>query len=456
MPALFKHQQHTRDAILDLRNVMVLSDPGTGKTAAVLAAIERWRKQLQRGRALVLAPKSILEAAWCDDCRRFTPQLSIAAAYAQNRARAFAMGTDVVVTNHDATTWLAKNPAVLDGFDFLAVDESTAYKNKDSQRSRALAKLAERFEVRVMMTGTPMPNGLIDIWHQAYLCDLGERLGTRFYAFRAVTHEPHTVAYNIQEWREKPGARETVADLLADITVRYALRDCVDVPKNFVPPPRRVRLNKALRTQYDTMVREALLQLDTGEIEALNAISLRTKLLQIASGAVYGNDGQYHLLDTARYELVAQLISERDHSICAFLWRHQRDGILAQLQAQGITNVAVIDGTTRDRDRPQIVRDFQAGKYRALLAHPASAGHGLTLTRAATAIWPSPTDNAEHYHQFNARIDRNGQTRETEILRVEAEDTVEAAVYAALESKLSGQVSLLELLQTLTLPSTTP
>lgn len=450
MPKLFAHQERTRDFILENANVLVFSDPGTGKTASVLAAIEKHRKENGGGRALVLAPKSILEAAWTADCRTFTPKLTIAAAYAKNRIDAFRMGTDIVVTNHDAVTWLVKNKHILDEFDFLCIDESTAFKNKDSQRSKAIAALAPQFKIRVPMTGTPMPNGLIDVWHQAFLADLGTRLGTRFYAFRSVTHEPQTVAYDIQKWVEKDGARETVADILSDITIRYALRDCVDVPDNFIPPPREVPLSKALRKQYEDMLREAILQLEEGEVEAINAVSLRTKLLQIASGTVYGPDGKAFLLDTARYELVAEMIAERDHSICAFLWKHQRNGIIEALKAVGITEVAVIDGETPDRERPQIVKDFQAGKYRALLAHPQSAGHGLTLTRAATCIWPSPTYNAEHYHQFNARIDRNGQKRETEIIRIQAQDTVESAVYAALETKTQGQIGLLELVKAFT------
>lgn len=444
---LYEHQRRTRDHVLEKKRSLVFSDPGTMKTASVLAAIEVHRKENGGGRALVLAPKSILEPSWVNDCRAFTPRLTIAAAYAKNRAEAFAMGTDVVVTNHDAVKWVADHPEVLEGFDFLAIDESTAYKTPTSQRSKAAAKIKDQFEYRVAMTGTPMPNGLIDIWHQVYLIDDGEHLGPRFYAFRSATHEPEYTLPGVVTWREKEGARDAVADVLSDITIRYRLRDCTDVPKN-TPTERVIDLSPKLRKQYDEMAEHAMLAFQQGEVKAINAAVLANKLIQIASGSVYGLDGKTFALDTARADLIAQLCAERDHTLVAYLWHHQRDAILAALKRIGVDRVLVWDSDKA----AECERDFQLGKYQVLLAHPAQASHGLTLVRANTTIWASPPARSEWFTQFNQRIDRHGQTRETETIMIRARDTIEERRYAQLQGKVDDQNEMLALIQSLTQP----
>jgi len=451
-PAPYNHQIRTRDFILEQRRCLVFNDAGTGKSASVLWAYQHERKTLgTAGRHLVLAPKAILESAWCNDCLTFTPNVTIAAAYASNRRKAFDTSADVVVTNHDAVSWLAKNPKILADFDWLTIDESTAFKNRTAKRSKALAKLAQQFDVRIAMTGTPMANHILDIFHQVYLVDDGAHLGGRYFAFRHTVCDPVPVTPDVVDWREKPGARESIADLLSDIAIRYQLEDCVDLPQQHTTRMEH-KLPTKLQEYYDEMVREALLQLERGDVEALNAASLVNKLLQIASGAVYGEHGPY-LLDTARCDLVAELCAQRQHTLVAFQWRHQRDGLLAALKRVGIEDVGVIDGSTKDAT--QIVANFQAGQYSVLLAQPQSAGHGLTLTCAKTVIWASPTWKAETYEQFNRRIYRTGQDAKTEVIHIVATDTVDERVYSGLHTKLEGQLDLLNVLQNLTTPEVT-
>ena len=451
MPTLFTHQQTTRDFILANPRALVLNEPGTGKTASVLTAYRTHRKEQHGGRCLVLCPKAIMEPAWVADCRTFTPDLTIAVAAApsQHRRSAFRYGTDIVVMNHDGVKWLTDHTELLDGFDFLVIDESTAFKNRSAQRSKAVAKLREHFDHRVLMTGTPMPNGLIDIWHQAFLADDGEALGNHFYKFRQSTHDPVPVMAGVTKWEEKEGSRDAVADLLSHMVIRYRFEDCVDIPALHTTT-RSIRLPSKLQRQYDTMLNEALLQIEESDqtVQALNAASLMGKLLQIASGAVYGNETQAHELDMTRYALIAELCAERSHSLVAFQWKHQREGLIRALEQAGIDNFAVIDGE-HNQDTGELVERFQAGEYQVLLAQPASAGHGLTLTRARTVIWASPTWNAELYEQFNRRIYRTSQTGSTEVIRIAAADTVDERVYAGLDHKIEGQLDLLELLQSL-------
>lgn len=446
-PELFKHQLHTSTFVRDVRRSLVFNDPGTGKTASILHAYRQERKvEKTAGRMLVFAPKAILRSAWCADCVTFTPDVTIAAAFATNRRQAFETGADIVVTNHDAATWIEKNMDVLEGFDWLAIDESTAFKNRTAKRSKALAKIAKQFDVRIAMTGTPMANHILDIWHQVYLVDGGEHLGGRYFAFRNVVCEPVQVTMDITDWKEKPGSRDVVADLIAPITIRYRFEDCVDIPQQYTTD-RHVQLSPKLRKHYDDMVQQALLQLEEGDVEAVNAAALVNKLMQIASGAVYGATGPY-LLDTERCDLVAELCAEREHTLVAFQWKHQREGLIQALERAGIDSFGIIDGSTKDAH--EIVQNFQRGEYQVLLAQPQSAGHGLTLTKAKTIIWAAPTWNAEIYEQFNRRIYRTGQDQKTEVIHLLGTDTVDERVYNGLRGKLEGQLNLLEVLQDLT------
>lgn len=453
----FDHQLRTAAFIAAHDSVLDFSDPGTGKTASSLLAFADYKELGGEGRMLVFAPKSILETAWCDDCIKFTPQLSICAAYAQNRKAAFEYGTNIVVTNHDAATWVLKNPDTLKGFTWLWVDESTAYKNHTSQRSKAMAKISllPQWTKRGAMTGTPYGNGgLLGLWHQVFIVDHGSHLGAKYYQFRHTTHEPqmNPAMPTVQDWVEKEGARDTVADILSDITIRHVFEECTDIPENSMTT-REYTLPKKLRQHYDIMLEAALLQIEEGEVQAIHAAAVANKLLQIASGAVYSSDREQLVLDTTRNELVAELCAERDHTVVAFHWKHQRDGLIKALGAAGISTdeIAIIDGEYNKNNsvRAQVVRDFQKGHYRVILLHPRSAGHGLTLTRAATTIWTSPTGDAELWEQLNRRIYRTSQTRKTETILIQAKDTMEQRVYDRLMGRVEGQINFFELLQSL-------
>lgn len=444
VPPPFEHQSKTTEFILDKQRCYIGSDPGTGKTRSCLDAIAQARLP-----TLVLAPKAILEPAWANDAARFTPWLRVQPCYADKRGEYFRTAADVHVTNHDAAKWLAENPWAYADKKLLIIDEATAYKNKDAVRSRAMLKVASHFEHVVLMCGTPMPQGLEDIWHQFLILDGGERLGKSFYRFRDATYNSEATPFGITKWVEKPGAREVVADLIADVFIRFELEECIDMPEkvertiSFKLPPKQQRI-------YDQMVRDAVLEMEGTAITAVNAASLLGKLLQIASGCAYDVHGVPILVDNARAQLIAQLCAEREHSLVAFQWTHQRDQILLALGEVGIPRdqVAVVDGSFHG-DIQQLVNDFQAGKYRVLLAHPKSASHGLTLTKATTTIWASPTYELERFEQFNRRIYRAGQTQRTEFLFIAAENTVDTKAYARLTQKADAQNDLITLLKSL-------
>lgn len=442
MQEAFEHQKTTTDFILNNERVLVTSDPGTGKTRSVIDAFVR----RSESKMLVLAPLSILEASWGDDIKKFAPQLTFAVAYAKNREKAFLEDVDIVITNHDAVKWLVKNSKYLDQFDMLCIDEFTAFKNKDSQRSKAALKIAQHFKYRVAMSGTPNSNTILDIWHPTLIIDDGERLGRRFYGFRSAVCTSHFNGF-ANEWVDKSDAQEIVAAALHDINIRYKLEECIDMPEQ-TTRQMYVTLPKTIQSQYIALAEDSVLYTGKTTINAVHAGAKVKKLLQLCTGAVYDEHGVAQGIHTERYDLVMQLVQERKHSLVAFNWKHERDHMTALADKLGIS-YGVIDGSTPSHKRKDIVDRIQAGQLQVVFAHPQSAGHGLTMTKATSIIWSSPTYNAEHYQQFNRRIYRAGQTQRTEIIQIAAKDTWETDVYEKLDGKLTRMEELLTILNEL-------
>ena len=445
-PPLFAHQ--AEDLAFEASNLIVFdtSDPGTGKTRTRLEAFSR-RRAKGSGCLLVVAPKTLLRSAWENDCRRFTPWLKVSCAFAINREKAFEQAADIYVTNHDAVKWLAKQkPTFFKKFSDLVVDESSAYKHHTSGRSKALNKIKGYFTKRTLMTGTPNANSITDVWNQAFILDNGARLGKSFYAFRGHVQSPEQVGPrpNMVKWTDRPGAEIAVASLLKDITIRHVFEDCHDIPANH-NYARMFELEGKARKTYEMMAKARITAVGKDTITAINAAAVMTKLLQIASGAVYNDDNTYTVVDGSRYELVADLVEARKFCVVFFQWTHQRDLLQAECKKRAITHT-LIDGSVSNKKRDEAVDSFQNGFYRVLLAHPQSAAHGLTLTKGTSTIWASPTYNLEHWLQGNKRIYRAGQTQKTETVNVIAEDTIEERVYAVIADKNTKQMNLLDIL----------
>ena len=437
----FEHQSATTDHILKNPRCLITSDPGTGKTRSVLDAL------LNRGsRVLVLAPLSILEASWADDIAKFTPQITYAVAYAKNREQAFSGDEQIVITNHDAVKWLLKNKEVLAGFDTLVIDEFTAFKNKDSQRSKALKNLKDHFDYRIAMSGTPNSNTILDIWHPMLLVDDGERLGHRFFSFRGSVCTSRFNGF-AQEWVDKDDAELSVAAAIGDINIRYQLEECLTMPEQTVSTL-QVQLPSKIMQQYKQLCDDNVLYTGTATINAVHAGAKVKKLLQLCTGAVYDEHGIVRNVHSGRYELVMQLVSERKHSLVAFNWKHEKNHLTAMADSMSI-KYGVIDGDTPAHHRKDVVDRMQAGQLQVVFCHPQSAGHGLTMTKATAVIWASPTYNTEHYQQFNRRIYRAGQTQRTEIIQIAARDTWEPDVYEKLAGKLERMDELLDILNKL-------
>ena len=441
---LFDHQRKSLEFIRGRERVFDASDPGTGKTRV---AIESYSERRLRGggAALILAPKSLLRAAWAADIRKFAPHLKTSVAYAENRVDAFEAQADCYITNHDAATWLAKQPkAFFQKFDTLIIDEVGAFKHSTSQRSKAVNKIKQHFRHRLVMNGTITPNSVTDVWNQMFIVDDGKALGPSFFAFRAAVCVPKQVGPSAQmiKWEDRPGASDAVAKLMEPTTIRHKFEECIDIPANYEYSVPYELTPKQLKA-YEQMELSQIALLKDRVVTAVNAATVATKLLQIASGAVYEDEETYHLVDTARYETVIDLAEQRQHSVVFFLWKHQKDFLIAEAKKRGLT-YCLIDGTVGDKDRHEAVDYFQKGFYRICFAHPQSAAHGLTLTRGTATIWASPTYNLEHYQQGLKRIYRAGQTQKTETICLVAQKTIEERVWQALQNKRLKMDDLLQ------------
>lgn len=449
-PPLYAHQRASVAFIYSRERSFDASDPGTGKTRSAITAFAARRGE-GAGCALILAPKSLLRTAWQDDFTRFAPHLTTSVALAANREKAFKEDADVYITNIDAVNWLVKQPPAFwkrfrNGM--LIVDESSAFKHHTSARSKAINKIKQHFPYRHLMTGTPNSNTITDLWNQINILDDGRRLGTSFFSFRNSVCDPKQVGPmpNMVKWTDREGVHEIVGKLIEDLTIRHQFESCIDIPPNALTI-RNYYLSPQQLRAYKEMEQDAVTQAADGKlVNAVNGAVVMTKLLQIASGAAYTETHDVACVDTGRYELVADLVEEREHSLVFFLWGHQRDALIAAFEARGIS-YTVIDGSTGDAERAAAVRNYQAGFYKVLLAHPQSAAHGLTLTRGTATIWASPTYNLEHWLQGNRRIYRAGQTQRTETILITAPGTIEEKVAETLQAKDERQMNLLNMLE---------
>jgi len=448
-PALWPHQEATiawgqkRPFIFDT------SDPGTGKTRA---HIELFCQRLAAGETrvlLVVCPRSLMRAAWEADIRRFAPHLRISIATAAKREEAFAKDSDVYIINFDGVKYLAKqsptwleNRFGLNGS--LIVDESTAFKSPQAQRTKAMFKLAKLFYFTSLLTATPSPNSITELWSQTFIGDRGTRLGTSFYGFR------NQVQVGIQQgmftkWADRPEAVAAVMLLLKDVMIRHDFDSVMDVPPIY---SRKLTFDLPIKLKraYNAMAAEAYAEIGSAEVTAVNAAVQINKLLQIASGAVYDESGTANYIESDRYELIADLVEERDHSVVFFSWTHQQEGIAKLLKARGLSYV-VLDGRSSDKERLEAVEQYQAGAYRAILLHPKTGAHGLTLTRGRAVIWASPRYEADFMKQGIYRIRRGVQDKTTENIMICANDTIEESVYSRQESKADAMNLILKLSQ---------
>lgn len=430
------------------------SDCGTGKTRSVLDFLCDLKMEGILPPVLMFGPLSILEPAWADDCANWTPQLKTQLCYANKREQSLMAQADIHLLNHDAISFLADydNRHILDKFKgaIVIIDEFTAYKTYNAQRSKNMHYVAQLQDVKprmvLQMSGTPKTKSVCDIWMPAMIADNGERLGNQFFRFRFDMCDGIQKGRDakMMKWVDKAGSSELVFDLLSDISIRHQEADCQDLPDNR-QWTKKVTLPATVMKSYKTMLSTDLMMNDDGEpVTAVHAAAKLTKLLQLCSGAVYDETGNPIKFHKERYELVIQLVREVPHSIVAFNWAHEKEALKREALKYNL-RFAFIDGSVPVEERTEIVRLFQQGIFDTVFCHPVAAGHGLTFTKANRTIWCSPTLRTEAFLQFNKRVHRGGQNKETDTIFICSKDTKEEQVYEMLQNEQSSLSDMLAL-----------
>ena len=428
-------QRHTR------RVVFGHGLESLGKTVVTLTAInELIYDRLAVSRVLVIAPKKVAEATWQTEAAKWDHlhrlRISTALGTEPQRARAISAPADITVINRENVVWLVENWGMCWPFDMVVVDESSSFKSSAAKRFRALKRMLPRISRMVILTGTPAPNGIEDLWAQIYLLDQGERLG-RFithYRERYFEHNPWR-----HEYIPKPGAFEAVQARIRDICVSMSAADYLQLPP-LVTHDVPVELDVSARKLYRQMEREMVLSLgDDEEISATTAAALTGKLLQLCGGCVYDETGAAHRVHDAKLEALQELLEAIRAPVLLFYgYRHELEGLRAACRGK---RFRVLE-SAEDADA------WNRGEVDVLLAHPASCAYGLNLQQGGCdVIWYTLTWSLELYQQANARLHRQGQERPVVVHRLLVRGGVDEDVVKALEGKAGTQEALVEALK---------
>ena len=434
------YQAYATRRILEQANVGLLLDMGLGKSVITLTAIDALiYDYLTVSRVLVIAPKKVAEATWQGEARKWDHlhRLTIATALGtvQERRAAVEAGANVTVINRENVVWLVEEYGGRWPFDMVVVDESSSFKNPAAKRFKALRRMLPRIHSIVILTGTPAPNGLEDLWSQVYLLDRGERLG-RFithYRERYFDHNPWR-----HEYVPKPGAFEAVKARIADICVSMKAEDWLTLPELVIHDV-SVALEGAGLKAYRAMEKTMVAEVNGEEISATTAAALTGKLLQLCGGAVYDENGEAHHVHDAKLEALEELIEALNEPALLFYgYRHELPGIEARLNGK----------RWRRLDSAADAEAWNRGEVDVLLAHPASCAYGLNLQDGGRhVIWYTLTWSLELYQQANARLYRQGQTKPVIIHRLLVVGGADEDVAKALEGKDETQAALVEALK---------
>jgi len=390
-------------------------------------------------KVLVIAPLRVAQKTWPDEIRKWDHlkhlRISLILGTEKQRLGALQAKADIWIINRENVEWLVDLYGKNWPFDMVVIDELSSFKSSKAKRFRALRKVRPMIKRIVGLTGTPAPNGLIDLWPQVYLLDQGERLGKTVTGYRSRYFEPgkrnRTVIFT---WDPKPGAEEAIYSKLEDLCVSMSAEDWLQMPER-IDREVIVQIPEAARAQYDQLERDLLLPFAGGDITADTMAILSNKLLQMANGAVYDENGATREIHRAKLEALDDILEAANGQpvLVFYNYQHDRDRVLKHIP------------TARVLDTEDDIEKWNQGKIPVMLAHPASAGHGLNLQAGGNIIvWFGLTWSLELYLQAIARLYRQGQDKSVIVHHLIAEGTIDEDVMRALAGKDVSQKALLE------------
>lgn len=418
-------------------------DMGLGKTVSTLTAINQLMfEELEITKTLIIAPKRVAESVWSAEIEKWPHlrHLTISKVIGTEKQRlaALRVKADIYTMGRDNVAWLCgQYGGNFLPFDFVVIDELSSFKNPKSIRFKSLKKAIAEVPRVTGLTGTPAPNGMIDLWSQIYLLDRGERLGATITAYRdryfRAGDRNGAIIYN---YDIREGAADSIHSQIQDICISMKKEDYLDMPariNNYI----EIEMPPAIEAKYNEFEKEQVLEMfgTDKEISAINAAALSTKLMQFANGAVYDEDREVHHLHDLKLDALEEIIEAANgHPVLvAWTFQHDRDRILKKFK-----NAVQLS-------TDQHIKDWNAKKIPILMMHPASGGHGLNLQAGGHIIaWFGSTWSLELYQQFNARLDRQGQPNPVVVNHIGIKGTIDSDVLAALERKTKGQDGLME------------
>lgn len=424
-------------------------DMGLGKTVITLTAIselifDRWAVR----RCLVIAPKKVAEATWTAEAAKWDhlSHLSIVPVLGseKQRLRALDQSGDIWVINRENVPWLVDHLRHGWDFDMVVLDESSSFKNPRSKRFRSLRQVRPKISRLVLLTGTPAPNGLEDLWAQIWLLDQGQRLGRTLTAYREAyfTQDYARPGQMYRTYSPQPDAQERIQAAISDLCISMRAEDYLTLP-DYIEDVIPVELDARAAAAYRRLERELLLEAGGQIITAGTAAVLNGKLLQLCSGAVYDTDGAVAEIHRCKLEAFMECVEQLhgEHALVFYWYRHELDRLLEVLEGSGL-RARVYHGAGEEQA-------WNAGEIGILLAHPASCGYGLNLQAGGHhAIWYGyPNWALELYQQANRRLHRQGQAFPVISHHLVIRGGMDEAVVSALHGKGDVQETLLQALK---------
>lgn len=444
---LHEYQERGVSHIIDNEYCALFLDMGLGKTVTTLTAIKELLDNCIISNALVIAPKKVTQVTWSDEIKKWEHlqglTISVIDGTAKQRREAVAAKADIYAVSRDNIVWLVlEHGGVKLPYDMVVIDELSSFKNHASKRFRAMRKVRKFIPRVVGLTGTPAPNGLIDLFAQMYLIDEGQRLGKTVTAYRDRFFRPGKrngdIVYTYELKAPQNETEKQISDLISDITISMTAEDYLKMPDKIMLYD-YVDLAPKILAMYRDFEKEQILELINSDepISAASAAALSNKLQQFANGAIYDAERNVKDIHDDKLDKLEELVEAANGEpvLIAYSYKHDLERIMQKLKAYKPVKL----------EKPEHIADWNAGKIPVLVTHPASAGHGLNLQKGGHHIvWFGNTWSLELYQQFNARLYRQGQGKPVTIHHIVTRGTIDEKIIKSLDGKRETQDGLME------------
>ena len=432
------YQNYAKDFILAHKVSALFLDCGLGKTITTLTAInELMYDSFEISKVLIIAPLRVAQSTWKEEIEKWDHlnllRYSIVVGDEKERLKALKQNSDIYIINRENVDWLVTKSGIDFNFDMLVIDELSSFKSNTSKRFKSLLKIRPYFERVVGLTGTPSSNGLMDLWAEFRVLDLGERLGRYITHYRNEYFLPDKRnGAVIFSYKPQPNAEERIYRRLADMTISMKSTEYLKMPE-LILNELEINLDEEDQIKYKKFKKEMVMTIQEKEIDAINAASLSNKLIQLANGSIYDEDKKFYEVHNKKLDKLEEIIESANGKpvLVAYWFKADKERIEKRFKVREIK-------TADD------IKQWNKGMIDLALIHPASAGHGLNLqSGGSTLVWFSLTWSLELYQQTNARLYRQGQKDTVVIHHLITKNTIDEDIMKSLKRKDKTQEALM-------------